>query len=91
LNKKKVKILLMSIAVFATIGTALALKVAKGNNTLCYVETTVQRDPTVKACPNTIFDTRAIAGVTQYFYITLTAFFCADQTNCINSSASFAG
>jgi hypothetical protein len=87
---KKAKIMLMSIAVLATVGTALAFKVAKGPDTLCYVETTTPPDPTAKACPNTRIESKGVSGTTQYYYTTLTASSCANQTNCINEAASFA-
>jgi hypothetical protein len=89
---KRAKIMLMSIAVLATVGTALAFKVAKkGTKTYCYLKTTVQ--PSASAtCPNQI-DFALGAGTTniQYYYTTLasTATDCSQQTNCTQFANRF--
>jgi hypothetical protein len=80
---KKAKIMLMSIAILATVGTALAFKVAKKvQSTYCYLQTTSDPGPG-KVCPNTI-ETVTAEGDTdiQYYYTTLTAIDCSQQEHC---------
>jgi hypothetical protein len=87
---KRAKIMLMTIAVFATVGTALAFKVAKkGNTTYCYVETT--QDPgSGKVCPNTIPAALGVGDTNiQYYYTTLTAINCSQQENCVLKANHF--
>ena len=87
---KRAKIMLMSIAVLATVGTALAFKVAKkGDFTYCYLQTTVNPGAGQGACPNTITKALAIDGTTQYYYTLRTATSCSQQTDCTNQAASF--
>jgi hypothetical protein len=87
---KKAKIMLMSIAVLATVGSALAFKVAKkGSTRYCYLETSIAPDPTVKGlCPNQINSAVANTG-TKYFYTELKAANCNQQDKCQLEAASF--
>lgn len=87
---KRAKIMLMSIAVLATVGSALAFKVAKkGTTTYCYLETTVAPNPAIKGtCPNVINSAKGNVG-TKYFYTTLEASNCSQQDDCSLQAASF--
>jgi hypothetical protein len=63
---KKAKIMLLTIAVIATVGTALAFKVNKfGSDTYCYLTTSSQ--PEVGECTNEVTKKIAISG-TGIFY-----------------------
>lgn len=87
---KRAKIMLMSIAVLATVGTALAFKVVKkGNTSYCYLTTTVAPGIAKGKCPDLITSATAATGVTAYYYTTLTASSCAQQASCINQAESF--
>ena len=88
---KRAKIMLMSIAVFATVGSALAFKVAKkGSSRYCYLETAMAPGAQAGACPNQIVDALAKpGGIVNYFYTTLTATDCAHQANCIKAAFNF--
>ena len=88
---KRAKIMLMTIAVFATVGTALAFKVAKkGQTTYCYLQTNVAPGSGQGVCPSRAVKAIANEGSTvQYYYTTLTATNCANQSDCINQANNF--
>ena len=88
---KKAKIMLMTIAVLATVGTALAFNVVKkSNSTYCYLETNVDPGTGQGACPNQINNHIANGGkVVNYYYTTLTATSCIFQSNCQKKAFNF--
>jgi hypothetical protein len=82
---KKARIMLMTIAVIATVGTALAFKVNKlGDKTYCYAETTVEPD---KCEEKTIVEAEALPG-TGYFYTIKLAPRCTSLA-CPNPAVGF--
>jgi hypothetical protein len=87
---KRAKILLMSIAVLATVGTALAFNVSKkGNSAYCVLKTKSNPGVGQGVCPNLIDGFEAESGVTEYYYTTLTSIDCEHQGNCTNQASSF--
>jgi Tfp pilus assembly major pilin PilA len=69
---KKAKILLMILAVIATVGTALAFKVVnKGTLRYCYLTTTLQ--PGTGECTSEAVHLSATSGATVFFYTQKTA------------------
>ena len=69
---KKAEILLMTLAIIATIGTALAFKVVKkGSHTYCYLTTTIQ--PPTGACTSEASASKAVGTTTVFFYTRKTA------------------
>ena len=66
---KKAKVMLLTIAVMASVGTALAFKAHKfGNDTYCYLTTTQQ--PTVGQCTDEISGAQALpTGSGVYFQL----------------------
>ena len=88
---KKAKIMLITIAGFATIGSALAFKMVKkyGSN-YCYLQTNVNPGAGQGVCPNLIKSATANLGnVVNYYYTTRTAIDCAHQADCINPAQNF--
>jgi hypothetical protein len=85
---KRTKIMLMLIAALATIGTALAFKVAKkGSMAYYYLETTKNLGPVAGACPYRLEDEIGIyQPPTKFYYTTLTTDDCAHQTDCITQA-----
>ncbi|MEP7377774.1 MAG: hypothetical protein ABI675_30520 [Chitinophagaceae bacterium] len=84
---KRAKIMLMTIAVFAIVGTALAFKVAKkGTTTYCYLKTKSQ--PPQGGCTGEINLATAAAGITEYFWTKKTAPNCS-QLACPNQAEEF--
>ena len=63
---KRAKIMLLTIAVFATVGTALAFKVNKfGQTTYCYLTTNVQ--PDLGQCTDESDAAAVIPGVGMFY------------------------
>lgn len=85
---KRARIMLLTIAVLATVGTALAFKVAqKGSTAYCYLETTVNPGTAAGACPYLLNDAVSILRLpSKFYYTTLTAADCAHQTDCIKTN-----
>jgi hypothetical protein len=85
---KRAKIMLLTIAVIATVGTALAFKVNKfGSNTYCYAETTVQPD---KCEEKTITDAHPIAGVGFFYTVKGIGVTRCTSLACPNQAGSWA-
>lgn len=83
---KRARIMLMSIAVLATVGTALAFKVAKkGEFSYCYERTSVQ--PT--HCLEIINQAEAVNGTQIFYYTTKVGTTPCNQLDCNKTAQEF--
>jgi hypothetical protein len=86
---KKAKVMLLTIAVLATVGTALAFKVQKfGSTTYCYIEATSQ--PKAADCTKTVTSASipAFSTGTEVFYTATTNLSNCGSLDCPNSGQS---
>jgi hypothetical protein len=88
---KKAKIMLVAIAVLATVGGALAFKAAKfGVHKYCYLTTNSQ--PPKGQCTaftvNALMQPRNIGGSQTYFYITTEDVELCEDAICTTSAAT---
>lgn len=86
---KKAKIMLLTIAVLATVGTALAFKVKKnGTTSYCYIEGT--QIPNPLACIKTKEEaTAARVSGTQFYYTSTTNLAACGTLACTSTGLNF--
>jgi hypothetical protein len=84
---KRAKIMLMTIAVVATVGTALAFKVNKlGDTRYCYAETTVQPNNCEE---KTISNAKAVSGTGIFYTVKGSGVTNCTSLACPNPAGSF--